>query len=519
MKTNFGESGGSGASGGMQTPIAEALTAALGADAVCLDPSKLDFYSNDIFWQSESRPRAIVTPTNAGDVQTAVRIAAERRAIVLPRGGGLSYAKGYVPPAADCITLDLRRLSRVIDIDTDSRFVTVEAGCTWAELHDALLPTGFRTPYWGPMSGLHVTVGGALSHISAFYGSGEHGTVAESVLGVSVVLPDGALVTTGAGGRRTAKPFTRYSGGPDLTGLFLGDNGAFGVKVAATLRLIPQAKHVGFLSFGFTSMRDMVQAQARLVDTGSVAESFGIDRSKAEQIVNAPAGVQAGGQTIDLRFLLEYGYTLHLMLEDDTEARLNEAIEAVRSVAASAAGHALPDTLPRGIRKRPFGPVRGVLSTSGERWVPAHAMFPLGDAARVADAMDAHLSGLSERMHRHGIRYSHFTMCIRSEFFYETAFYWRDNVTPLHVATIGDDALTSAWRDQPAHPEVRSVVEEIRRATHLAYAELGGASWQAARDYPFEEVMKPSTRDFLLALKRSLDPNSIMNPGVIGRDC
>lgn len=503
---------------GEAAAIGQILTAALGSDIVCLDPAKLDFFANDVFWQSEVRPQAIVIPKQASDIEAAVRIAAEHGAIILPRGGGLSYAKGYVPPSAASITLDLRQMSRVVDIDTERRFVTVEAGCTWAQLNEALLPTGFRTPYWGPMSGLHVTVGGALSHISAFYGSSEHGTVAESVLGMSVVLPDGSLVTTGAGGRRMAKPFTRYAGGPDLTGLFVGDNGAFGVKVSATLRLIPQARHVGYLSFGFSSMRDLVQVQTALVDTRKIAESFGVDKSKAEQIVNAPASARAGAEAVDLRFLLDYACTLHLTVEDDTEDHLADTMQAVRAIAATR-GHEISDALPRGIRKRPFGPVRGVLSTTGERWVPCHAMFPLGDAVRVADAMDAHLSGLSERMRRYGIRYSHFTMCIRSEFFYETAFYWRDNVTPLHVATVGHDAIASAWCDQPAQPEVRAVVEEIRRAMQGAYAELGGASWQAARDYPFEEVMKPSTRGLLLRLKCCLDPDSIMNPGVIGHDC
>jgi hypothetical protein len=62
----------------------------------------------------------------------------------------------------------------------------------------------------------------------------------------------------------------------------------------------------------------------------------------------------------------------------------------------------------------------------------------------------------------------------------------------------------------------RRLVADIRRQTQIAYAELGGASWQVARDYPFEEVIKPSTRQFIARLKQTLDPFDIMNPGVLG---
>ena len=106
--------------------------------------------------------------------------------------------------------------------------------------------TGMRTGYWGPLSGVNATIGGALSQNSAFFGSALHGTVADSVLGVTVVLANGEIVTTGSGARNGAAPFTRH-GGPDLTGIFLGDNGAFGVKVAATLRLLPRPQHTATL--------------------------------------------------------------------------------------------------------------------------------------------------------------------------------------------------------------------------------------------------------------------------------
>ncbi|WP_226800686.1 FAD-binding oxidoreductase [Burkholderia sp. Z1] len=525
--------------GPMHGDLGERLRALIGADAVLTDESSLAFYSNDVFWQPGVAPLAITLPRSADDVVALARLAQDLDVALIPRGGGLSYGKGYLPPHRHCIVVDTRRMSRVIEIDEKSRFVTVEAGCTWAELHEALLPTGLRTPYWGPMSGIGGTVGGALSQNSAFYGSSRHGTAADSVLGVTAVLADGTCVTTGSGGRRGAKPFTRHGGGPDFTGLFLGDNGAFGIKVAATLRLIERTPHVGYLSAGFATMQAMVDAQVRLAQTGKIAESFGIDRNKALQsaAVNRSAdsvksllAVIGAGKSLAVgmkdavtvaaagtQFLTAHPYTLHLMVEDESARRLDEALAEVRGIVLRE-GVELPDSVPRVIRAKPFGPVRGMLGLNGERWVPCHATFALGDALYVCDAMARHFEGFDALMAQHGISRSHFLMCIGNEFFFETAFYWRDELTPLHVAMVGAD-VTAPWADRPAAPDARAAVQAIRDATYLAYAELGGASWQVSRDYPFERVLEPGSWNLMRRVKASLDPDRRVNPGALGDGC
>ena len=165
--------------------------------------------------------------------------------------------------------------------EPEDGYVTVEAGCTWAKLNEALEATGMRTGYWGPLSGVNATVGGALSQNSAFFGSALNGTVADSVLGVTVAAGEWRDRHDGLGRPQGCEPFTRY-GGPDLTGMFLGDNGAFGVKVAATIGCCRGRQHSGHLSFGFETMAKMAAAQVEMARTRLVAEGFGIDRTKAE---------------------------------------------------------------------------------------------------------------------------------------------------------------------------------------------------------------------------------------------
>ena len=72
-------------------------------------------------------------------------------------------------------------------------YVTAQAGCTWKALAEALEGSGYRTPYWGTLSGIHATVGGGASQNSIFWGSGRYGTAADSIIGLEVILADGSV--------------------------------------------------------------------------------------------------------------------------------------------------------------------------------------------------------------------------------------------------------------------------------------------------------------------------------------
>ena len=510
--------------------LLDELRRTLGAEGLLSDPQSCAYYANDIFWQPGIEPFAIALPATREEAANAVRAATSRGVAVVPRGGGMSYTKGYLPAKANSLVVDTRRMNAIVELASEDGYVTVEAGCTWAKLNEALEATGIRPGYWGPLSGVNATVGGALSQNSAFFGSALNGTVADSVLGVTVLLASGEIVTTGSGGRKGAKPFTRF-GGPDLTGMFLGDNGAFGIKLAATIRLLPRPAHQGHLSFGFETMAKMAAAQVEMARTRLVAEGFGIDRSKAEHsasvnrisdglktlgnVVKAQ-GIKAAVQiaTGGTAFLKAHNFTLHLVTEAHTPAALNEALAALREI-GKRHGVEIENSVPKVMRSKPFSPVRGMLGLNGERWVPIHAVFPLSAAQEVVEANDAYFAGKRDFMRDHGIVYSVMTMTVGSEFFIEPAFYWQDEITPLHAKSVGEDVV-KPWINRPANVASRQAVVELRRGTQELYAGLGGASWQVARDYPFESILEPQSWALLEAVKSALDPKGLMNPGSLG---
>ena len=190
-------------------PIVDTLTQLLGTERLLADEASRGYYANDIFWQPGIAPLAIALPESAVETAAVVGAASRAGVAIVPRGGGMSYTKGYLPAKPASIVIDARRMNRIVALAPEDGYVTVEAGCTWAELNAALEPTGMRTGYWGPLSGVNATIGGALSQNSAFFGSALHGTVADSVLGVTVVLANGEAVTTGSAGaqrRRAVHP-------------------------------------------------------------------------------------------------------------------------------------------------------------------------------------------------------------------------------------------------------------------------------------------------------------------------
>ena len=204
-----------------------ALQNLLGREHVITNRTELEFYSQDVY-RAGQLPAAVIRPADTAQLSAALAAIAPSGLPIVPRGGGMSYTDGYLPSRPDSIMIDMQRMNRVLVIDAEDLYVTVECGATWKDLFDALAPHGVRTPYYGPLSGLRSTIGGALSQGSIFLGSGRYGAAAESVIGLDVVLADGRVLELGGHSIKNGEPFFRQHG-PDTLGMFLSDCGALGV--------------------------------------------------------------------------------------------------------------------------------------------------------------------------------------------------------------------------------------------------------------------------------------------------
>jgi len=298
------------AAGGVQPELHVALERIVGAGGLVTAHAERRALSADVYSAGATCALAI-RPTDRGALADAVRLLAEAGYALIPRGGGLTYTGGYTPPHEHSVIVDTSRLDRIVAINAEDMTITVEAGVTWKRIHEALAPLGLRLPFFGTFSGARATVGGGLSNGALFHGTARYGTGADGVLGLEVVLADGSFVATGQAGFG-GKPFYRTFG-PDLTGLFLHDCGALGIKVAATLRLIRAPAETGFASFAVPDIERAALLLAEITRSGAAEEAYAFDpRSPRARLAGVALGralrtLQAvvGGQSSWLKGLKE----------------------------------------------------------------------------------------------------------------------------------------------------------------------------------------------------------------------
>jgi FAD/FMN-containing dehydrogenase len=516
--------------------LADAFRQALGVEAVNDDPALRRLMSQDIWVAAERIADLVVAPRDTQALARAVAEACSRGLAVAVRGGGMSYTVGYLPPEQPSLLLDLSAMDQVLAVNAADMTVTVQAGCTWKTLHDALKPLGLRTPFWGPLSGISSTIGGGLSQLNAIFGAGHYGTTSESVIGLVVVLADGQVLRTGAAGVGP-HPFYRHYG-PDLTGLFCGDAGAFGVKAEITLRLIRTPTFEGCVSFAFAEAKGLFEAGAEITRAGITSELVGFDPALADVRVRRASilsGVKAmgavvtggGGIVAGVRdafkmavagrgFLSESEWSLHLIAEGRTQAGVEADISEVRRICLAAGGRETEATIPRVLRAQPFTPLNNILGPEGERWVPVHGIVALSQAEPCRLALEAMFADFAARFEAQGVYTGMMLTTLSTNgFLIEPVFFWPEARREIHEATVEPGMLAKLKR-HPENPEATALVAEARKAIIAVFQRFGAAHFQVGRTYPWLESRDATSASLARAVKSALDPEGRISPGGLG---
>jgi len=513
------------------------LSQILGHDHAVADREERRLLSTDLSFRQAEVARYVIRPSSLEELSAAVAAASDHKVAIVPRGGGMSYTSGYTPERADSLLIDMRRMNRIIEINTDDMYVLVEAGCTWKDLYERLAPLGVRTPYWGPLSGAFATVGGALSQNSLFHGSGVGGTAAQSVIGLKVVLADGRVVTTGSWAHKHSNPFWRHFG-PDLTGLFTADTGAMGVKAIAALRLVPAPRHTEFLSFKFDRLDEMLAAQVRIARLGIASECYGFDpyynKGFEKQGITFEEGLSLVGKIArkgglkglkqagriamgGKRILRDVAYSLHMTIDGLTEAGAAGHAELAAGICTEEGGTAMTNSIPTVFRNAPFGGVRTILlGSDGEIWIPVHGYFPLSRAIAAAQATEKFLADRKDILDQWEIKTSYLTCFSGPEFVIEPSFYWKDELGAFRLSLI-EPEFAEKWKDIPANLERRKVALGLRDELRDLFDSLGGLHLQIGKYYPYREMMDGDELFQLVeGVKSVVDPERLMNPGALG---
>ncbi len=208
-------------------------------------------YAREGLWPKP--PDVVASPSSAGEVAAVLRACKAAGVPVIPYGAG-SGVCGATLFSEGGVALDMKRLSRVRRIDAERRRVEVEAGHLGWTLEEKLGRAGFTAGHF-PSSMSCSTVGGWIAARGAGQLSTRYGKIEDLCLEVEAVLADGRILR----GRADRDPWTE---------LLCGSEGTLGVLTAATLRLRPAPARRRFLAFRFAGVEAGIGALRQLLRAG-----------------------------------------------------------------------------------------------------------------------------------------------------------------------------------------------------------------------------------------------------------
>lgn len=226
-----------------------------GPGHVFTSPEDLIVYSYDAT-RMESMPEAVVRPATAREVSEIVLLANRRGFPVVPRGAGSGMSGGSVPVKGGVI-ISLERMNKIISIKEDDMIAEVEPGVVTGEFQRKVEAKGLFYPP-DPGSRDFCTIGGNVAECAGGLRAVKYGVTRDYVLGMEVVIPTGDIVFTGA---RTMKSVAGY----DLTRLIIGSEGTLGIMTMAVLKLLPLPESVGTLGAFFPDVAGAASAASTII--------------------------------------------------------------------------------------------------------------------------------------------------------------------------------------------------------------------------------------------------------------
>jgi glycolate oxidase len=246
-------------------------------------------FESDGLTAFSTKPLAVVIPETRDEVIAAVRLCHAHAIPFVARGSGTSLSGGSVPIAGGLV-IALNRLNRILRLDPAQRIAVVEPGAINTSVSRA---AARHRLYYAPdpSSQQICTIGGNVGFNAGGAHCLKYGMTSNHVLGLTVVLPDGEVVEMGGESLENV--------GPDLTGLFVGHEGLFGVALEITLRLLPMPECYRTLLAAYDRVEDAGEAVAQVVAAGllpgamEIMDRLAIEAAEAAVHCGYPADANA----------------------------------------------------------------------------------------------------------------------------------------------------------------------------------------------------------------------------------
>ncbi|MBM3562951.1 MAG: FAD-binding oxidoreductase [Alphaproteobacteria bacterium] len=459
------------------------LAAIVGETAVVTDAAAMSPYLGEPRDLYHGRALCVLKPRTARDVGDILALCNETGAPVTPQGGNTGLVGGQTPDASgDSVVLSLERLNQIRAVDAAADAMTVEAGVTLAQAQDAAQAADRFFPLSLASEG-SCTIGGNLATNAGGVHVIAYGSMRDLALGIEVALADGRLLST-LGALR--KDNTGY----DLTQLFIGSEGTLGVITAATLKLFPRPRS---RAVAFLGLRNPAEA----------LQLLNFVKGHAGPMLNAFEVMSRPGLDLVLRHIpgtrdpLAQAHDWYALVELAAFAE-GEAERAAAEILAAAlhAGLAQDATLAQSLDQ-------------------ASALWKLRES-------------MSEAQKREGGSIKHDVAVPVNEiprFIEEAGQRLRaafPQARPVPFGHMGDGNIHYNV-SQPVGGDKADFLAhwtEINAIVHGVVSELGGSIsaehgiGRLKRDL-LRQTKSPVALDAMRAIKATLDPNGILNPGVL----
>ncbi len=241
-------------------PVIAQFEAILGKRGVIQRKEELLVYECDGLTSYRHRPALAVLPRTTADVAAIINICAEQQIPFVARGSGTGLSGGALP-VDDCVLIVTALMKQILDIDLDNQRVVVQPGVINNWVTQAVSGAGF---YYAPdpSSQIICSVGGNVAENSGGVHCLKYGVTTNHVLGLKLVLPNGAIADVGG-------PVPEMPG-YDITGLFVGSEGTMGIATEITLKILKTPESVRVLLADFTSVEAAGATVSDIIGAGII---------------------------------------------------------------------------------------------------------------------------------------------------------------------------------------------------------------------------------------------------------
>ena len=436
---------------------------------IVYDAPALKNYSGDK-WFAAHQPDAVALPRSAKSVSKILRFANQNKIPVTARGGGYGYVGGCVPVRGG-IVLSLERMGRILEINAKDFVAVVQPAVITEQFQNAVEKLNLFYPP-DPASRAHNFIGGNIATNAGGPRCLKYGVTRDYVLGLEVVLANGEIIRVGG---RTHKNKTGF----DLTRLFVGSEGLLGIVTEATLKLIPLPPFRATLATGFGSMKNAVGALQSILAAGFLPSALEL----ADEFTLAAAAKHSGGNRLGV-------CKAHLIVEIDGQKN------SVRDE--------LPEIKKTIRRHKPLFVERGLGDTECEKIWRIRREFSTALRASGLTKLNEDIvvpRGRLENLFR-------FTAQLQRKIKLPIACFGHAGDGNIHVNIMLDA------KDSAAVKRAEAALDELFRwviASGGAITGEHGIGLAKKRWWPL--AVSKEVQELHRALKKTLDPNGILNPG------